>query len=201
MSAPYTYRLPDAALVEAVCEGDLIKATIRSVPASEKYEAERMWVLITSAQPEWLQGTLESQPLDMPELAQGTIIRLPRSHVIDVILRDHKRAPPPSEPPQRDHWARCLVDQSVLDGDLKVGYIYRETPDMTKESDKFADSGWRVRGDMRGKLIEEVGFRKVDYVALGAVLNKDDSWLHLIDEPVGARFEKDFEKGVFIRET
>jgi hypothetical protein len=201
VSAPYTYFLPDAELVKAICEGDLVKATIRAAPPSEKYDAERMWIRITSAESEWLEGTLDSQPLDMPNLAHGTIIRLPRTHVIDVILIDPERVPSPSDHPKREYWQRCLVDQCVLDGDLKVGYIYREAPDMTKEGDKFPDSGWRIRGDTRGALIEQLGSRKIAYVALGAVLNKDDSWLHLIDEPVGARFEKDFEKGVFVRET
>ena len=71
---------------------------------------------------------------------------------------------------------------------------------MTKEGDKFPDSGWRIRGDTRGSLTEQLRSRKAAYVALGAVLNRDDSWLHLIDEPVGARFEKNFEKGVFVPE-
>ena len=92
------------------------------------------------------------------------------------------------------------MDQCVLDSELKVGYLYREAPDMTYEGDKSPDSGWRIRRDTRGPLIEQLGSRKVAYVALGAVLNRDDSWLHLIDEPVGARFEKDFEKGVFVPE-
>lgn len=64
---------------------------------------------------------------------------------------------------------------------------------MAKVGDRFPDSGWRIRGDMRAGL----GKRKAAYVALGAVLNRDDSWLHLIDEPIGARFEKDFETGRF----
>ena len=160
-SAPYTFFLPDPELIEAICKGDHVKAIIRAVPPSEKYDAERMWIRITSARSDWLEGTLDSQ---------------------------------------REYWARCMVDQCVLDRELKVGYIYREAPDMTKEGDKFPDSGWRIRGDTRGTLVEQLRSRKAAYVALGAVLNSDDSWLHLIDEPVGARFEKDFEKGVFVPE-
>jgi len=39
------------------------------------------------------------------------------------------------------------------------------------------------------------------YVALGAVLNQDDSWLHLIDEPVGARYMRDFRRDTYVAET
>ena len=68
---------------------------------------------------------------------------------------------------------------------------------MGKPSDKFPDSGWRIRGDMRGIDLENLNSRKIAYVALGAVLNRDDSWVHLIDEPYGARFEKNYEAGIF----
>jgi hypothetical protein len=200
-SAPYTYFLPAAELIKAVCAGDHVKATIRAVPPGKNYDAERMWVLVTVAETDWLEGTLDSCPLDMPGLPQGSIIRLPRTHVIDVIVNDPARSAALNGTPGRQYWERCLVDRCVLDGDLKAGYIYRETPDMTKEGDKFPDSGWRIRGDTRGTPIDEIGSRKVAYVALGAVLNRDDTWLHLIDEPVGARFEKDFENGVFVREA
>ena len=201
VEAPYTFFLPDPEVIKAVCKGDHVKAIIRAVPPRDQYDAERMWIRVTSAQPDWLEGTLESQPLDMPQLLQGTILRLPRSHVVDVILADPERRPPPTIKPKREYWARCIVDQCVLDGELKVGYLYREAPDMTREGDKFPDSGWRIRGDTRGSSIKQLGSRKIAYVALGAVLNRDDTWLHLIDEPVGARFEKDFEEGIFLRES
>lgn len=202
-SAPYTFFLPHDDLIAAISQGDLVQATIRSIPPSDQYDAERMWVRITSTTPEWLEGTLENQPLDMPNLPVGATIRLRRSHVISVILDDPGSLPPPpaARPKQRDYWARCLVDQCVLNGELKVGYLYREVPEPTKDGQKFPDSGWRIRGDMRGTSTEELAQRKAAFVALGAVLNRDDSWLHLVDEPVGARFEKDFEKGIFVRES
>jgi hypothetical protein len=198
-SAPYTFFLPDPELIKAVREDDHVKAMIRAVPPREKSGSERMWIRVTSARSDWLEGTLESQPHDMPELPQGAILQLPRSHVVDVILADAARTPPTVKP-KREYWARCIVDQCVLVRELKVGYLYREAPVMTKEDDRFPDSGWRIRGDPRGASVEQLGSREVAYIALGAVLNRDDTWLHLIDEPVGARFEKDFERGIFVPE-
>lgn len=71
----------------------------------------------------------------------------------------------------------------------------------TREGDKFPDSGWRVIGDLRNVSEEDIAERKLAYVAIGAVLNRDDSWLHLVDAPVGSAFERDFERGVFVPAT
>jgi hypothetical protein len=198
-SSPYTFYLPSAARLAAISERDLVQAVIRARPRSQKYDAERMWVRIKRADTEWLEGTLESKPLDMPFLESGTQIRLRRSDVIDVIFDDSNTARKPTELPIRDYWERCLVDQAVLDRELTVGYLYREAPDMGKPDDKFPDSGWRIRGDMREADIEALGRRKFAYIALGKVLNQDDTWLHLIDEPIGARFQKNYQTGLFER--
>lgn len=199
-SAPYTFFLPDLELLRAIAEGDHVQAVIRAVPPSEMYDAERMWVRINSIEADWLEGDLDSEPLDMPNLPRGSTIRLPLSHVINVIINDPRRAAALTiKPKQRSYWDRCLVDQAILDGELTVEYIYREAADLTKEGDRFPDSGWRIRGDTRGSLRDQIGSREVAYVALGAVLNRDDSWLHLIDEPTGARFEKDYARGIFVK--
>ena len=200
-SAPYTYFLPDPELVKAVGVGDLVKGVFRSAPPSETYDAERMWVQVTSAENDCLEGILDSDPADMPNLPKGSVVRLPRTHVIDFIFSDVDNAPPPSRQPRREYWERCLVDRSVINGEVKVGYIYREEPDMAKDGDRYPDSGWRIRGDTRGESTEELASGGIAYVAVGLVLNKDDTWLHLIDEPIGAKFEKDFERGVFISST
>jgi hypothetical protein len=200
-AAPYTYFLPSLELLRSIKAGDHVKAVIRAVPPSEEYDAERMWIRINSVKVDWLEGELDSEPLDMPSLPLGSTIRLPLSYAIGAIINDPLRAAAlSSKPLRREYWDRCLVDQAILDGDLTVEYIYREAPDMAKDGDKFPDSGWRIRGDTRGNLGDQIGNREVAYVALGAVLNRDDSWLHLIDEPIGARFEKDYGKGKFVQE-
>ena len=114
-----------------------------------------------SAENDWLEGILDSDPADMPYLPGGSVIRLPRTHVIDLVFSNPDKAPPPSRGPRREYWERCLVDKCVLNGELKVGYIYREEPDMAKEGDRFPDSGWRIRGDTRGKSTEELASREI----------------------------------------
>ena len=39
----------------------------------------------------------------------------------------------------------------------------------------------------------------MSYVAIGLVLNADDTWLHLIDEPVGSKYIKDFDRDEFVK--
>ncbi|WP_423603110.1 immunity protein Imm33 domain-containing protein [Sphingomonas sp. MS122] len=68
---------------------------------------------------------------------------------------------------------------------------------MGEPDDTYPDSGWRIRGDYRNISDTEVDEREAAYVALGAVLNRDDSWIRLIDEPVGARFIRNWETDAF----
>lgn len=197
-SAKYTYFLPTSDQLNAIGAGDFVQVTARAIPPSEKWDSERVWVRVESANPDWIEGTLDSEPSDMPLLPIGSKIRAPRTHIINILFDSpEKEAALKSEPP-REFWERCLVDQAILDGKLPVHCIYRQAPNLTRDGDKFADSGWRVMGDMRNASEEELAERKLAYVALGAVLNRDDSWVHLIDEPIGSAYERDFERGVFV---
>lgn len=186
--SPYTYYLPSQARLDAVKVGDLIKLIIRSLPPSRQYNAERMWVEVISREGELWTGSLQNTPFDMPQLQIGNVISFPPSHIIDIDWNnpDETRMIPKQK--EKQYWDRCMVDQEILDGIARVGYLYREEPDMTQEDDNDPDSGWRIRADVRDLTDEQYDEPSPAYVALGAVLNKDDSWLHLISSEVGSRF-------------
>jgi len=199
--APYTFYLPSENELLAIAPGDLVKVIIRSVPPSAEWGAERMWVMIIGVDGETLSGELNNIPSDIPQLPVGSPLEFRRSDVIDIDWSEGRTTPPPPSPIHRDYWERCFVDHCVLSGESPVDYLYREEPDMAQPGDKYPDSGWRIRGDYRGLTDAEINARRMEYVALGLVLNADDSWLHLIDEPIGARFIRDFKTGGFVPES
>lgn len=194
--APYTYFLPSAAEIAAVGKGDLVKLVFEYDGEVETWEAERMWVIVEEAKEHGLGGLLDNEP-DEPKapLKAGDPIQFERHHIVDIAWADQKAAPPPA--PHCSYWERCLVDQCVLDGEEPVEYLYREEPGPAREGDSFLDSGWSIRG-RRGEATDaDMDKREVVYVALGAVLNRDDSWIDWIDAPVGIRLMRDFETGTY----
>jgi hypothetical protein len=191
--SPYTFFLPTADELSAVSKGDHVKLIFKH--QGEQWDAERMWVLVTEAQPNGLKGTLDNEPEEAP-LSLGDEICFERHHIIQIQWADPSSAPPESD--HREYWERCMVDDCVLDGSRPVEYLYREDPDMTQEGDRYPDSGWRIRGQQGDESDEAMDERGGDYVALGAVLNRDDSWLHMIDAPVGARFMRSFQTGEYL---
>ena len=192
--SPYTFFLPSQIELDNVAVGDDVKLIFRGHPKSRKYGAERMWVQVTSISQTMLEGTLNNQPSDLPQLKLGDRVRFQPFH----IAATEKLVP--GVPEVREYWERCLVDKCVTDDRVPVHFLYREEPDMAREGDRYPDSGWRIRGDYRGLTDAEIDARPMEYIALGAVLNADDSSLHLIDEPVGARFIRNFTTGKFVPE-
>jgi hypothetical protein len=195
--APYTYFLPGENELLALAPGDLVQLIFRSHPPGREWDAERMWVTITKADSDALEGRLDNEPSDLPQLKPGTRIAFKRSDAIDIIWAENRQTPPPPPAPRRSYWERCIVDPCVRLGLSRVEYLYRELPELADPDDEYPDSGWRIRGSEDGIADDEQAGRSPEYVALGTVLNEDDAWLHLIDEPIGVRYLRDPITGKF----
>ena len=201
-AAPYTYYLPPPEFLAALTVGDIVKLIFEGIPISKEYGAERMWVIVTERKGNDFIGTLDNNPYDIPQLKSGESIRFNIKDIIDIDWSDetlkrrglamHKR---------RSYWERCMVDSVVVNNGIPVDFLYREDPDMGQDGDKYPDSGWRIRGDTNLMTPDQIKNESAEYIALGVVLNADDSWLHLIDEPIGSRFVKNPKTSEFEPET
>lgn len=177
--APYTFFLPQPELLSALAPGDWVKAIFRDQAEGGKFNAERMWVRIETIEDGLIRGPLDNDPADMQGLELGTPTELPLTHVISISWAEGHE--PPAVPDRREYWERCLVDDCVLSGRSLADYLYREEPETIREGDEFEDSGWRIRGTEEAVEEDRALNRKPRFVALGAVLNRDDRWLSLID--------------------
>ncbi|HEY0148513.1 MAG TPA: DUF2185 domain-containing protein [Allosphingosinicella sp.] len=191
--APYTFFLPTVREIAALAPGDYVKLIFELVPPGEQWGAERMWVELIEVGVGKMAGTVANDPQEAGSPKKGDYVTFEPHHIIQVDYADTKRAPPLEA--RHEHWERCMVDACVVDGSEPVEYLYRETPDLDQEGDRFPDSGWRIRGRQGAASDSAMDERDSLYVALGVVLNRDDSWLPLIHAPVGAAFRRNFDTG------
>ncbi|WP_395611985.1 DUF2185 domain-containing protein [Allosphingosinicella sp.] len=196
--APYTFFLPSPQELSALAPGDLVKLIFRPLQLGDTWDSERMWVMIDAIHDDQMVGRLDNQPDEIPALQLGDIVEFERFQVIAVWWSMDRDEAPPNAPARRHYLERCLVDRCVIDDGIPVHFLDRDEPRATAE-DAYPDSGWAIRGDYRGLSDAELDAREFCFVSLGLVLNRDDSWLHLIDEPIGSAFIRDWESGRFVR--
>jgi hypothetical protein len=204
---PYTFFSPLPNLLEQLRIGDLVKLIFIADPPSDQWAAERMWVKINAIDPDGsMEGSLVNTPRDLPALKPGDIVCFSPHHIIDFKFDEDNQDPPISYdterfPPPREYWERCIVDNAVLNGELKIEHIERQVPSEAGDDKTIIDSGWQIWADTRGLTYEQIAERPYSYVALGVVLNMDDSWIAYIDCPIGASFTRNWETGLFEEDT
>jgi hypothetical protein len=195
-TAPYTFFLPHPGEVETLRPGDQVKLIFQSLPESTEWDSEKMWVKVTECGTVKLQGMLANRPADMPQLKPGAKVEFEPFHVVDLI-RSERDAVSRFDDAHREYWDRCVVDDSILYGGAKVAHVRRETPRHETADAKWVDSGWHIRSTENFRTDDQQGAISESFVALGAVLNKDDSWLQLIDKPIGSSFSRDPSTGEY----
>lgn len=190
--SPYTFFIPTREERVAVAPGDLVKLGFEYEWQTETYGGERMWVKVTGKTGLQFTGALDNEPYEKG-LECGMPVAFGIEHIIDIVWADPASRPPPVA--HQEYWERCLVDACVVNDGVPVEYIYREEPDMGEEGDAWPDSGWRIRGRFDDTQAGPLEDRKLEYLALGAVLNRDDSFVELLHEPIGSAFRRDFATG------
>ena len=78
---------------------------------------------------------------------------------------------------------RCFVSHRILRDGRPIKWLYREALDEER------DSGWRfTAGDETDEYLTDS--KNVSYIAVGVLLNRDDSFVGLLDSPIGSAFER-----------
>ncbi len=186
--APYTFYLPSEAALAHVAPGDSIKLIFEPTGAADPCDPERMWVEVTARDGDALTGKLDNKPFELSGLALGDTLHFAPHQIIAIDWSNPDEAP--DDPDPTEQWlARCLVERAVVEGRARVGYMWREVPE-TPEASPYPDTGWCLRPHEADIGTEEYEAEDVVYVAIGAVLNVDDSFVDLLYAPPGSAFAR-----------
>ncbi|MDM8527114.1 DUF2185 domain-containing protein [Anaerolineales bacterium HSG24] len=190
---PYTFYKPSPSAVAALGLGNMVKLIFRfPTLGGNTPTGERMWVEITKIGDNSYEGTLANQPYYMKGLEHGDKINFEPKHIIALDVDDRQAS---------DHdryFKRCFVTNRILCEGAKAKYIYKEAPDQED------DSGWRiVEGDEPDEYLQNSD--NISYVAIGVILNQDNSFIHLLDvKPncwyIWEEYHKMWVKGVNIEQ-
>ncbi|MFC4160496.1 immunity protein Imm33 domain-containing protein [Chitinimonas lacunae] len=175
---PYTFYKPSSQVISKVAVGEVVKLIFRfDSDDPEAPGAERMWVLVESVDGQGgFSGRLDNQPRYIKDLQPGDPIAFRDIHIINTDHDDHDNV-------VNHYLLRCYVTKRVLQDGARVGYLYREAPEQDN------DSGWRIMaGDESQAYMDDD--QNVAYVSLGAVLNRDDAFVDLLEAEIGAEFER-----------
>lgn len=182
----YTFYKPSAEVMAKVAPGE----TVKLIFAFESDEpdapgAERMWVIVDEVLGDGcFKGRLNNEPRYIRDLKLDAPVAFEARHVINTEHDDDDNI-------VERYIKRCFVTNRVLYDGFRVAYLYREEPD---EAD---DSGWRITSNTESEEYMDDA-ENIAYVSLGAVLSRDDSFIDLLDQPVGSGFAWDERVGTFV---
>ena len=187
----YTFYRPSAEAIGRVAVGDTVKLIFNyDNDNPDGWTGERMWVLVDYIDGQGhFRGRLDNDPCHISDLHAGDTLEFSDIHIIQVEHDDSSG----NDLVSRYH-PRCYVSARVLYDRAPIGYLYREAQEQED------DSGWRIfAGDETDEYFagEDTAF----YISLGAVLNRDDAILPLLEAEVDSIFERVAGSDVFVAVT
>lgn len=177
---PYTFFVPSDGEINALEQGDLVKMMFE-VTQGDETPVERMWVRFHERDPEGCIGRLDNVPYQIQGLAAGDVITFQPWHITEVQelrvddAQDEERM-----------FARCHVDPHVLDGTAPIQRMVRRKRRWyePRRIARYPDTGWYIYSDRK------LPARAMKYVAIGVVLNADDSPLSHLRSDFGTRLKR-----------
>lgn len=188
--APYTFHIPSSDTLASVKIGDCVKVIFEGT-GGDAYDVERMWVEVDGRDDRGWTGRLSNVPFGLRAIQLDDTIQFQDYHIIDV---DPLRLEDEDPVAQGAYFARCHVAQDIIDGKDTVQRIERREPRAPDPNTDIQDTGLFLFGT------KDTRTEDMAYVALGAVLNRDDSMLGiLMEDRTSVNFIRD-ASGSFIAE-
>lgn len=186
----YTFYKPSQKIIEQLKPGNICKLIFKFNSNNPEHpSAERMWVIIDSIDGDKFTGHLDNEPFYIEDIKVGDSVTFEPKHIIDLDINDN-------EPNLVEKFLdRCFATRRIIYEKTKIGYFYREEP-MEEDKDGFKDSGWRfLEGYESQEYLDDS--ENSQFVSLGLILNIDDSFINLLEKPIGSAFIRDNETGQF----
>ena len=181
---PYTFDRPSEKAIHNIQPGDHVKLVFSAKEAAKQQRvatpsAERMWVLVSENDGQGnFKGKLDNDPVVIKDLTVGEGISFSACHVASASSNNE---PSIIEP----YFRRCFVSNQILNNGAKATLIFRE------ETANQKDSGWRILTNGEDEThVKTDHDNHFSFVSLGAVLNRDDSFVAHLSLPAGTRLEK-----------
>lgn len=183
----YTFFKPPPEAIAQVRPGEVVKLIfVFDADDPDAPHAERMWVLVDTVEPGGhFTGRLDNTPRWIQDLKPGDPVVFDASHIISTQHDSDDNL-------VERYIKRCFVTHRILKDGAKAGYLYREAPDNEQ------DSGWRITANDESDAYMEDTDNSA-FVSLGAVLSRDDSFVHLLDAPEGTAFVRDPATQAFVK--
>ncbi|EGC29302.1 hypothetical protein DICPUDRAFT_99877 [Dictyostelium purpureum] len=190
----YTFSIPSRQQILNLEKGDVVKLMF-----TENQDTERMWLSIEEIRkgendqsPINFTGKLDNQPYNIKSISLGSRIDFKDYHIIAIYDKPNEFVHPSlAHLPARIMAMTgklCYVSKEYFNNEDKtLGYIYRENPVSS------SDSGWRfTSGDEPDGYMQIK--RNTQPVRITAILNRDDSFVGLLNSPINSHFVFDSEE-------